>query len=159
MKITWRGIGDPIHYFLIFNAIVVVITVVFVQRKRPGSVLIWTMAFLIFPLVFVLVFYLLLGRDYRNQRMFRNKADVDRNVARASQELKGGYFVSEFSKMPDPASQSLATSNLTLPATMSIIPSCRTDLPVEISIPRRDEFELGGSMTVKELVISAYHHP
>ena len=71
-------LADLLYLFIIINAIIVIITIVFVQKKRPESVLLWMMAFLVLPVVFVLIFYLFLGRDYSHRKLFRNKASVDR---------------------------------------------------------------------------------
>jgi len=95
-------IEDLIYFIIVINAIIVIITIIFIQRKRPESVLLWMMAFLVLPLIFVLVFYLFLGRDYSRRKMFRNKAMVDNKVAMALEKLQGLHFISELDKVKDP---------------------------------------------------------
>jgi len=92
---VWYGYLSIIFSFL---GILVIFTVIFVQRKRPEAVLVWVLAFLAFPIVFVLLFYVFLGRDYRRKKMFRNRAEVDRDVSDALFKIKESIFVSDFSK-------------------------------------------------------------
>jgi cardiolipin synthase len=101
-------LGRMFNVLLILNAIIVIVTIIFVQKKRPESVLLWMLAFLILPLVFVLVFYLFLGRDYRNQRLFRDKAEVDRDAVATLQRLKGDLFIFEFDRLPEGGPRRLA---------------------------------------------------
>jgi len=97
---------DPIWFVLygyfsialFFLAILVILAVIFVQKKRPEAVLVWFLAFIAFPLIAVLLIYVFLGRDYRRKKMFRNRAEVDRKVSEALFKLKEGLFVSDFSK-------------------------------------------------------------
>ncbi len=95
---AWSLVGDLWWFFLLLNALVVIIAIVFVQKKRPESVLLWLLAFMIFPLVFVLIFYILLGRDYRHRRLFRDKGQADREVEAALAKLKGDWFAGDLSK-------------------------------------------------------------
>jgi len=101
-------VGAIIYLFILINAIVVLFTIIFVQKKRPESVLVWLMAFLFLPLVFVLIFYLFLGREYSHRKMFRNKATMDIKVAIALEKLQGNYIASELDKIPDSVVRSTA---------------------------------------------------
>ncbi len=74
-------------WFTLLNVVIVILTIVFVQKKRPESVLVWVMAFLVLPVIVALFFYLLLGRDYYRKRIFRQKASVDRETLKALQTL------------------------------------------------------------------------
>jgi cardiolipin synthase A/B len=101
------AISSLIYWFILINAILVIITILFVQKKRPESVLLWMMAFLVLPLVFVLIFYLFMGRDYSHRKMFRNKAAVDTKVEIALEKLQGTHFVYELEKIKDPTARSM----------------------------------------------------
>ncbi|MEM0449157.1 MAG: cardiolipin synthase [Methanomassiliicoccales archaeon] len=105
---VWALVGDLWWLFLMANAIAVLITIVFVQKKRPESVLLWLLAFIVLPLVFVLIFYILLGRDHRNRRRFREKAQMDREVELALASLKGDWFAVDLSKKGLGENESLA---------------------------------------------------
>lgn len=96
-----------LYIFIIINAIIVIITIVFVQKKRPESVLVWMMAFILLPVVFVLIFYLFLGRDYSRKKMFRNKASLDRKVEAALEKIQGTHFVYELEKIKDPTARNM----------------------------------------------------
>ncbi|MDD1755368.1 MAG: cardiolipin synthase, partial [Methanomassiliicoccales archaeon] len=98
---------DLIYFIIVINAIIVIITIVFIQKKRPESVLLWMMAFLVLPLVFVLIFYLFLGRDYSHRKLFRGKAAVDTEVAIALEKLQGQHFISELDKIKNPGVRSM----------------------------------------------------
>jgi cardiolipin synthase len=91
-------LGDLIWLIILINSIIVIITIVFVQKKRPEAVLVWIMAFLVLPLLFVLIFYLFLGRDYQKKKLFRNKGATDRAVEISLAKLKGDYFATDLSK-------------------------------------------------------------
>jgi cardiolipin synthase len=95
-------LADLLYLFIFINAVLVIITIVFVQRKRPESVLLWMMAFLVLPLIFVLIFYLFLGRDYSHRKMFRNKAAIDMKVEIALEKLQGTHFIYELEKIKEP---------------------------------------------------------
>jgi cardiolipin synthase len=100
--------GQIIYLFILINAIIVLFTIIFVQKKRPESVLLWMLAFLVLPLVFVLIFYLFLGRDLSRRKMFKNKGKLDQKVEITLEKLQNRYFVTELSKLPDPAVLSTA---------------------------------------------------
>ena len=100
-------LADLLYLFIIINAIIVIITIIFVQKKRPESVLLWMMAFLVLPVVFVLIFYLFLGRDYSHRKLFRNKASVDRKVEAALEKIQGTHFVYELEKIKDPTARNM----------------------------------------------------
>ena len=101
-------VANILYLFILINAIIVIITVIFVQKKRPESVLLWMLAFLVLPVVFVLIFYLFLGRDYSRKKMFQNKAALDRKVETALLKLRDKYFSSGLDKLSDPAVKSTA---------------------------------------------------
>jgi len=92
---VWYGYLSIVFSLL---AILVIFTIIFVQKKRPRAVLVWVLAFIAFPIFFVLLFYVLLGRDYRRKKMFRNRAEVDQNVSDALLKIKESLFVTDFSK-------------------------------------------------------------
>ena len=100
-------LADLLYLFIIINAIIVIITIIFVQKKRPESVLLWMMAFLVLPVLFVLIFYLFLGRDYSHRKLFRNKASVDRKVEAALEKIQGTHFVYELEKIKDPTARNM----------------------------------------------------
>jgi len=112
---VWEFLGDTIWIFLVINGILVIFTVIFVQKKRPEAVLVWIMAFLILPLFFVLLFYVVLGRDHRHRKMFHNKAEVDREVDSILDKIKGDFFATDFSKLGlghnEPLARMLFNSN------------------------------------------------
>jgi cardiolipin synthase A/B len=107
--LEWTGLNleSLIYLFFVINAILVIITIIFIQRKRPESVLLWMMAFLVLPIAFVLIFYIFLGRDYANRKMFRNKAALDMKVAIALEKLQGFHHVSELETIKDPDLRSM----------------------------------------------------
>jgi cardiolipin synthase len=105
---VWSVLGVYITIILYLLSILVILTIIFVQKKRPEVVLVWVIACLAFPLVFVLLFYVFLGRDFRRKKMFHNKAEVDRGVADALYKLKGSLFVSDLSKTGLGSNESLA---------------------------------------------------
>jgi len=80
--------GDLLKIFLWINAGLIIITIVFVKPRRVTSIYIWIAAFLALPLVFVLIFYIFFGRDYRRQKMFRNKGVSDANVLKLLREQR-----------------------------------------------------------------------
>ena len=94
----WSVLDIYITIILYLFSVLVILTIIFVQKKRPETVLVWVTACLAFPLIFVLLFYVFLGRDYSRKKMFRNKAEVDRELADALFKLKGSLFASDLSK-------------------------------------------------------------
>jgi cardiolipin synthase A/B len=100
--------GYLLYIFILINSIIVLFTIIFVQKKRPESVLLWMLAFLVLPLLFVLIFYLFLGRDYSRKKMFRNKGSLDRKVETTLEKLQSRYFSSGVDKLSDPAAISTA---------------------------------------------------
>ncbi len=104
----WSVLGVYITIVLYLLAVLVIWTVIFVQKKRPETILVWVLACLSFPLVFVLLFYAYLGRDYRRKKMFRNKTEADREVASALLKVRDGYFALDPSKSGLGTSESLA---------------------------------------------------
>ncbi len=104
----WSVLGIYITTILYIFSILVIFTVIFVQKKRPLAVLVWVLACLSFPLVFVLLFYVFLGRDYSRKKMFGSKAEMDREVAIALLKTKESIFVSDLSKPGLGPNESLA---------------------------------------------------
>jgi cardiolipin synthase A/B len=92
---VWYGYLTIVFSFL---AILVIFTIIFVQKKRPLAVLVWALAFIAFPIFFVLLFYVFLGRDYRRKKMFRNRAEVDQEVSDSLFKIKESLFMADFSK-------------------------------------------------------------
>lgn len=81
-------LGDLLSLFFIINAVLIIITIVFIRPKRVTSIYLWVAAFLLFPLVFVLVFYIFFGRDYRRQKLFKHKGVSDAKVLELLHEQK-----------------------------------------------------------------------
>ena len=104
----WSVLGIYIIIAMYLVAVLVIWTVIFVQKKRPETVMVWVLACLAFPLVFVLLFYAYLGRDYRKKKMFRDKVEADRDVAEALLKLKEGYYSLDPSKSELGPNESLA---------------------------------------------------
>jgi cardiolipin synthase len=104
----WSVLGIYVTIILYLLSIVVIWTVIFVQKKRPEAVLVWVLACLAFPLIFVLLFYAYLGRDYRKKKMFRGKTEADRELAEALLKLREGYFSLDPSKSGIGSNESLA---------------------------------------------------
>jgi cardiolipin synthase len=80
--------GDLIRLFLYVNAALIIVTIVFIRPRRVTSIYLWIAAFLVLPLIFVLIFYLFFGRDYRRQKMFKNKGVNDANVVKLLREQR-----------------------------------------------------------------------
>jgi cardiolipin synthase len=115
----WAIVEIYVAMILTFLAILVIIVVIFVQKKRPEAVLVWILAILlavffwilsafIYPLILFLLFYVYLGRDHHRKKMFRNKAEADRGVSNALGKSMGGLFVSDLSKPGLGPNESLA---------------------------------------------------
>jgi cardiolipin synthase len=104
----WSVLGPYVTIILYVLAVLVILTVVFIQKKRPLAVLVWILASLSFPLFFVLLFYVFFGRDYSRKKMFGNKAEMDREVVDALFKTKAGLFVSDLSKPGLGPNESLA---------------------------------------------------
>jgi cardiolipin synthase A/B len=71
-------ISEIFQLFLYLNAILIVITIIFVRPRRVQSIYLWIAAFLLLPILFVLVFYVFFGRDYRRAKLFRSKGAADK---------------------------------------------------------------------------------
>jgi cardiolipin synthase len=95
---VWSVLGVYITIIMYVFSVLVILTIIFVQKKRPETVLVWVISCLAFPLIFVLLFYVFLGRDYRRKKMFGNKAEMDQEVANALFKTKRGLFASDLSK-------------------------------------------------------------
>lgn len=72
--------GDLVSMFLYINAALIIIFIVFIKPREVTSIYLWIAAFLFLPVIFVLIFYVFFGRDYRRLKLFRNKAANDANV-------------------------------------------------------------------------------
>lgn len=73
-------LGPIFALFLYLNAAAIVITIIFLKPRQVTSIYLWIASFLILPGVFVIVFYIYFGRDYRHQQMFREKSVRDVTV-------------------------------------------------------------------------------
>jgi cardiolipin synthase len=115
----WSVLDVYVTTLLLILSVMVIYTVIFIQKKQPEAVLVWFLAvslavlvwFLavqILPLVFILLFYVYLGRDLRRRKMFHNKTEVDRSVSMALGKTKGSLFVSDPSKHGLGPNESLA---------------------------------------------------
>ncbi|MDD1743282.1 MAG: cardiolipin synthase [Methanomassiliicoccales archaeon] len=71
-------VSEFLQLFLYLNAILIVITIVFVRPRRVQSIYLWIAAFLLLPILFVVVFYLFFGRDYRRAKLFKSKGAADK---------------------------------------------------------------------------------
>jgi cardiolipin synthase len=105
---VWSVLGIYVTIIMYLFSILVILTIIFIQKKRPETVLVWVIACLAFPLIFVLLFYVFLGRDYKRKKMFSNKTEMDREVAKALFKTKGSLFASDLSKPGLGSNESLA---------------------------------------------------
>ena len=80
--------GPLISLFLYINAGLIIIIMVFIKPRRVTSIYLWIAAFLLLPLIFVLIFYILFGRDYHRQKMFKNKWMKDADVVKLLREQR-----------------------------------------------------------------------
>ena len=80
--------GDLISLFLYINAAIIIVVIVFVKPRRVTSIYLWIAAFLLLPLIFVLIFYIFFGRDYHRQKLFKNKWVKDANVVKLLREQR-----------------------------------------------------------------------
>jgi cardiolipin synthase len=88
--------GDLMTLFFYIIAGITIITIVFIKPRRVTSIYLWIAAFLILPVVFVLIFFIFFGRDYRRQKKFKNKRVNDANVVELlRQQRKTLAFTSE----------------------------------------------------------------
>lgn len=87
---------------LLFINILLSIAIVFFQRRDPKAVWTWLMALYFVP-VFGILFYLILGQDFRKSKIFRLKEADDRisfSAERQGEILRdnGKYIETEFSR-------------------------------------------------------------
>jgi cardiolipin synthase len=80
--------GGLVGLFLYINAGFIIIIIVFIKPRRVTSIYLWIAAFLLLPLIFVLVFYIFFGRDYHRQKLFKNKGVKDANVVKLLREQR-----------------------------------------------------------------------
>lgn len=86
-------LAELFQLFLYLNAILIVITIVFVRPRRVQSIYLWIAAFLLLPLLFVLVFYLFFGRDYRWAKLFKSKGATDKLGSDYLRKMRQQLFV------------------------------------------------------------------
>jgi cardiolipin synthase len=88
--------GPLVAIFLYINALLIIITIIFLKPRQVTSIYLWIASFLLLPMVFVIVFYIYFGRDYRHQKVFRTKSVRDITVVEAlRQQRKSLLFSSE----------------------------------------------------------------
>jgi len=115
----WSAIDLYVTIVLLALSALVLITVIFIQKKRPEAVLVWILAIslailvwytanIIYPLFLFLIFYIYLGRDHRRKKMFHNKAEVDRTVSDALGKSRADMFVFDIPKHGLGTTESLA---------------------------------------------------
>jgi len=80
--------GGLIGLFLYFNAAFIIIFIVFIKPRRVTSIYLWIAAFLLLPLIFVIIFYIFFGRDYHRQKLFKNKWVKDADVVKLLREQR-----------------------------------------------------------------------
>jgi len=96
LDLTTTVWDNLIILFLVINSILILITIIFISPRKVTSIYLWLAAFLILPMVVVLIFYVFFGRDYRRQKMFKNKGVKDAKVVELlRQESKTLAFTSE----------------------------------------------------------------
>jgi cardiolipin synthase len=96
LDLTNYVLDNLIILFLVINSILILITIIFISPRKVTSIYIWLAAFLILPLIFVLIFYIFFGRDYRRQKMFKSKGVKDAKVVELlRQQRKTLAFTSE----------------------------------------------------------------
>lgn len=87
-------------YFLAFSELFIInivlsILIIFMERKKPTSTLLWIMTITFFPIIGFFL-YLVLGQDLSKSKMFEKKHTGDREVKVYSEiqlkELKNGTF-------------------------------------------------------------------
>lgn len=71
--------------FIYFIDLILALLVIFFQRKKPTSTLLWVMIIMTFPIVGFLL-YLIVGADYRKSKRFVSKDDVEFKYQRVSDE-------------------------------------------------------------------------
>jgi cardiolipin synthase len=115
----WSALSVYVTMILLLLSLLVIITVIFIQKKRPEAVLVWILAVslailvwylgdLVYPLFLFLTFYVYLGRDHRRKKMFHNKAEVDRSVSDTLGKAKADLFVFDIPKHGLGPNESLA---------------------------------------------------
>ena len=72
--------GPLVAVFLYLNAMLIIVTIVFLKPRQVTSIYLWSASFLVLPMAFVIIFYIYFGRDYRHQKVFRTKTANDLNV-------------------------------------------------------------------------------
>jgi len=96
LDLTTTVWDNLIILFLVINSILILVTIIFISPRKVTSIYLWLAAFLILPVVFVLIFYVFFGRDYRRQKMFKSKGVKDAKVIELlRQQIKTLAFTSE----------------------------------------------------------------
>ena len=80
--------GDFISLLLYINAAIIIIIIVFIKPRKVTSIYLWFAAILLLPLIFVMIFYVLFGRDYHRQKLFKNKVATDATVVKLLREQR-----------------------------------------------------------------------
>jgi cardiolipin synthase len=80
--------GPLVSMILYINAAIIIITIVFIKPRPVKSIYLWIAAFLLLPVIFVVVFYIFFGRDYHRQKLFKNKWVKDANVVKLLREQR-----------------------------------------------------------------------
>jgi len=87
------AISEFFQLFLYINAILIVITIVFLRPRRIQSIYLWIAAFLLLPILFVSIFYVFFGRDYRRAKLFKSKGANDKRGMDYLREMREKLFV------------------------------------------------------------------
>lgn len=98
-KVFWEGwlIGTISLLFTI--SAVLIGFLIFIENRHPSQTLTWLVVLAVFPVV-GFFFYLLFGRNYRKQKMFKQKAELDEQ---AFKKIEGNKQIqpSEMEQMGD----------------------------------------------------------
>ncbi len=103
--------GDLISLFLYINAAIIIIVIVFVKPRKVTSIYLWIAAFLLLPMIFVLIFYIFFGRDYHRQKLFKNKWVKDANVVKLLREQRKNLVLTSESYVNIPAREHRARAH------------------------------------------------
>ena len=89
--VFWSIFGNayiPIALLFLLLDIALCITVVFLERKNPSVALAWVLAFIVFPIIGIII-YMFFGRHLYGARIFSKKTEADimyKNIAREQLE-------------------------------------------------------------------------
>ena len=76
---TGGGLLSDLYIMILIINVIMVISIIFFERKKPSSALLWV-AVLLFVPVFGFVAYLIFGQTIYKERIFRIKEDDDRRI-------------------------------------------------------------------------------